>query len=870
MGILNKLTIKNLKLNRKRTIVTIIGIMLSVALIDSVATMYSSAIKSLIEYETYEKGNFHVAYYDVSKDDVLTIKNNLGVGDVYLTKDIGYAYLSASKNEYKPYIFVKGFTKESLDNLSVKLVEGRLPENEDEIIIPTHLKTNGRVNYNVGDEITLDIGTRVSFGEVLSQNDSYYEENEEEIVNTTTKTYKVVGIIERPATNIESYDAPGFTFITYMDEDSMSGNVSVYAKYNQNGVNNYLQVTSNILGVDEKTFTIYMNGEYESEEEYEKIAIELNKAKYTYNVNSYLITLEKSPFSNSSLSALGMVVLVVCLIIVGTSIFCIKNSFDISITEKIRSYGMLRSVGATKKQIKNNVFYEATILGLIGIPLGLLLGFLASYVLIIISNIYLKDMYNAGFKLVLSSAWYAVIFSIILGIITIYASALKSARRASKLSIIDSVRNSANIKIKSKKIRCPKIIQKVFGIGGEISYKNLKRNKKKYRTTIISIIVSVATFISLFSFMKIVFSEVDSVIDFFYYNISLTAYNYNDDTYRKILETTTLDNIENYSVIRRATISLKHSDSNYNQEYIDFLNLKFDSEIDDDISIIAVGSEQYNKYIESLGLNYDEVKDKAILVDYSSVEKYDDNNKSTSKYMRTFNFKSGDKLEGIIPETGKSCNIEIVNVTEKKPFSLENNNALLIVSDELYDILYPENNFVEIYYLSNDPNKLQDDIDEFLTDEEYDLINLEETKKMLENFYTLIAIFLYGFIIVISLIGITNIFNTITTNMELRRQEFAMIKSVGMTKREFRRMIRLESIFMGLKSLLFGIPIGIALSYLMYYLLKAGLGDTYHLPILAIVISILAVFILIFVIMKYSMNKINKQNIIETIRNDNI
>lgn len=140
----------------------------------------------------------------------------------------------------------------------------------------------------------------------------------------------------------------------------------------------------------------------------------------------------------------------------------------------------------------------------------------------------------------------------------------------------------------------------------------------------------------------------------------------------------------------------------------------------------------------------------------------------------------------------------------------------------------------------------------------------------MNNLFTLIAIFLYGFIIVISLIGITNIFNTITTNMELRKQEFAMLKSVGMTTKEFNRMIRLESLFMGIKSLFFGIPIGVALSYVIHHFLSAESGIPYKLPIVAIIISIAVVFILISVIMKYSMNKINKQNTIETIRNENI
>ena len=227
MNLLNRLTIKNLKLNKKRTLVTIIGIMLSVALVTAVATMYSSCIKSLINFETYQKGNFHVAFFEVPLNEVETIKNNRGVDDVYLTKDIGYAKLEESKNEYKPYVYVKGFSKEAIEELSVKLVEGRFPENENEILIPTHLKTNGRVELNVGETITLDVGTRVSDGYELTQDNKFSKEANEEIINTTSKTYKIVGIIERPASNIESYSAPGYTFITYMNENTMKDKVNV-------------------------------------------------------------------------------------------------------------------------------------------------------------------------------------------------------------------------------------------------------------------------------------------------------------------------------------------------------------------------------------------------------------------------------------------------------------------------------------------------------------------------------------------------------------------------------------------------------------------------------------------------------------------
>lgn len=857
MTLLNKLTIKNLKLNRKRTIVTIIGIMLSVALITAVASMYASGIKSLIKYETIIKGDFHTAFYNVPTSDIDKFVNNRNIEKLNITEGIGYAKID-SKNEDKPYAYLKGFTKDALNNLSVRLVKGRLPENTNEIVIPTHLKTNGRLDLKLNDSITLEVGKRIdSKGSELSQSDKYQNTAGEQLVEMQTKTYKIVGIIERPATNIEYYTAPGYTFITYIDSKNLSGNVDIYAKFTKDGVKNWDKTIANILGVSQVLFRKVYNQEIESE----KLTEQLKKT-YMFDMNKYLIDLETNPISSTSMGDLGKVLAIVIVIIVFTSIFCIKNSFDISITEKIRQYGMLRSIGATKKQIKRNVFYEATILGLIGIPLGIILGCLATYILIIISNYYLTDVIQTGFKLELVFSTYAILVAIILGIITIYFSALKSATRASKVSEIDSIRNSANLKISSKKIKSPKYIKKLFGIGGVISFKNLKRNKKKYRTTIISITVSTFVFIALYSFMELAFQNVNNELKVSDFNISLSTNAINDYSYNKFLKTVNLSGVEDYAILRNNELSFTGSHSS--KEYLEYFGTKKENDAEEDITIFAIGQKQYNKYIKSLGLNYDDIKDKVILFDKQYITSYDKNNNRITKNIRVYDFNKGD----VITSTNNQLNLEIGAISSIGPNLLKNlSNSYLIISDEMFDKIAKTNN-LDIYYKASNADKLQDELDSYLNGESYTIDNKEENVRIMNNLFTLIAIFLYGFIIVISLIGITNIFNTITTNMELRKQEFAMLKSIGMTSKEFKRMIRLESLFMGIKSLLFGILIGIILSYLIY--LSSDSDIPYKLPIVAIIISILVVFILISLIMKYSLNKISKQNTIETIRNENI
>ena len=873
MDLLKKLTIKNLKLNKKRTIVTIIGIMLSVALITAVASMYNSCITSLVKYETYEKGDFHVVFYNVPIEETKTLKNNRKISEVFLTQDVGYANLENSKNEYKPYAFIKAFTKASLENLSVKLSEGRLPENEDEIVIPTHLKTNGRIALNVGDTITLNVGTRVSNGIELNQNDEFNKDSQEKIINTTSKTYKIVGIIERPASNIENYSAPGYTFITLLNDENILGKADAYCKYTKEGSKDYINVTANILSINEDDFGKFEKGKFDSEEEFNKIANEVSKSKYNYNINSYLIILETDPLNNNAVGGLGTVVIITCGIIVFTSVFCIKNSFDISIAEKTKQYGMLKSVGATKKQIRKNVFFEATILGLIGIPLGLLLGVFASSTLILISNSFIGDMLAKGLKLVLSFSWISYAVAIGLGIITIYLSALRSARKASKISPIESIRNSNEIKIKSKKIKSPKIIKKLFGIGGEISYKNLKRNKKKYRTTVISITVSVFVFIALSYFMSLAFDQIKEELKLKDYNLWLLIDDNNDEQLeQKVIETTRLENIKNYTISKYDNCYI--TNSKYSDEYKEFMNgtsAKEEDIFDSNINVKTVNNEQYKEYIKKLGLNYEKMKNKAILINNIRVGKYDEEkNKYIQKNIKMFEYKENETINCKTSDD-KQFDVEIGIITDILPFGLEepSNYALMIVSNDIYE-KYFKSNEIMIYYDSSNPDKLQDDIDELLKGYNYNINNIAENARMLEKVFTLVGIFLYGFIIVITLIGVTNIFNTITTNMELRKPEFAMLKSVGMTTKEFNKMIRLETVFMGIKSLLFSIPIGIGLSYLMYSALGTNQTLKFTIPIKSIIIAIVTVFLLITCIMKYSIGKIKKQNTIETIRNENI
>lgn len=858
MNILNKLTIRNLKLNKKRTIVTIIGIILATALICAVAGMVSSLQATLIASAKENNGNQHITVEGIKSDDLKYFENNRHVESMYIIENLGYAPLVGSNNPYKPYLYVMAYTKEAFENTTINLVDGRLPQNASEIIISKSIIDNAEVDIEIGDRISLDMGNRTcNDGSKLNQNNPYfvYEEGYNEVDECKeslnykyTKEYTVVGIMERLDYNIEPYDAPGYTVITYTDN-----------------------LTSNSYEV---SLLFKDPGYYEEFVKTLEDSPELNK--YSYTLNADLLRWEGVGLSDSNTAMLYTVAGVVIAIIIITSVFVIRNSFNISITEKTKQYGMLASIGATSKQIKKNVLYEGFILGIIGIPIGILCGIFADFILCHVVNFLMPDFIRDT-AFVFSVPILPILLSIVLSSVTIYLSVISAARKSSKISPIEAIRNNNEIKINPKKLKTPKVIGKIFGIGGEIAYKNLKRSRKKYRTTVISLVVSVAVFISLSSLLNYGFNLTGMYYKDLGFNMEVSIYpkatdteTTNDDILSAYNDILSLNNIDKYSLERRTLLEVDGkkylSDDGFFNYYGDPKD-EFNEESLVNIELVSLGDAEYERFIERIGGNKEDCQNGGILIDDGSM--YVDDH---YKHFNIYNVDVGDIITGKL-ENGTEYSLNIVARADERPMGLENlysSSGYIIVSDSMMDSL--DYSYNSLFINSSDTTELESDINDYLenTDYEYYLYNVEEEVNAQKSMILLISIFLYGFIIVISLIGITNIFNTITTNMNLRSREFAMLKSIGMTKREFNRMVHLESIFYGTKSLLIGIPLGLLGSFGIYKAFAVGNDFGFIVPYLAILIAVVIVFLLIGLIMHVSVKKINKQNIIETIRNENI
>ena len=840
MKILNKITIKDLKLNKKRSIVTIIGIMLSVALICAVAGMFTSFRATLVKGVIESSGYYHVKIEDVDDSIKSSLKHNYDVKDIYEVNEIGYAKLEKINYSNKPYLHLYSMNNNDFNNLKFKLIEGRFPTNEHEIIISRHLKTLGEMDYKIGDTIELNVGNRMSDGYKLNPSNPYYED-EENIENARTMKFTIVGIIERPGYTFEMYSDPGFTALT----TNLEGNhTDLYLSFKH--PREYKKSISEMLDIKENLVDAC------SSDDEEKCNL-----KYSYTLNNDLLRWEIFNFGDTTTSMLIKVVSIVILIVMGTSIFVIRNAFAISTTEKTKMIGMLKSIGSTKQQIKKSIITEGMILGLIAIPLGILSGILADYILVIIVNLLVGDfMFGNLNGMVFKVSFIAIIISTILGFITIYLSSLASTKKASKISPIESIRGNNNYNIKAKKLRTPFIIKKLFKTGGVVAYKNLKRSSKKYRTTVISLVVSIIVFITMNTFINYGFSLSNIYYTDIDYNIMI--YSYEEKDVSKILS---LDNIQKYTKLSNGkTITI-------DKKYLSKLGEEVAGRYIDDATIMTyvLDETSFKNYIEKLNLKYEDYKDKVIFNDYFlySVEE-------GRKYDRFLTYNTNDIINGTIED--ENINIKIDYITSTSPDGLENiyvDGGIIFVSENYYKEhiggnLIPQS----ITIKSNNAEQLEKDFNNLKL--AANITNIEQMMNQNKSMILVISIFLYGFITVITLIGVTNIFNTITTNMELRQKEFAMLKSIGMTKKEFNRMINLETLFYSTKSLVIGIVLGTLGSFGIYKAFATAFDNGFKIPLIPIIISIISVFILVFFIMRFSLKKINKQNIIETIRNDNI
>jgi putative ABC transport system permease protein len=880
VNLLNSLTWRSLKLNRKRTIVTVIGIILSTAMICATITIAASFQDLFIRQAKQTDGNFHATFNDVNPAQVKYITGNAYTETAMLSRNLGFARFDQSTKEYRPYFFIKEYDATALRHMPIKLTAGRYPEKTGEILLSEEAVESGGEAYQIGETIAFDLGERIDPEGQPLPDDSVVEEDEQ-FVTTATRAYTVTGLIAKP--HFENFSSvPGFTAIAYLDPGRLGPGD---------------KVNVSILGKNPRQ--IY--------DRVPEIAAAAGGLSYTYN-NELLQYLGISKNYQAMAMLYSVAGIVILLIVVG-SVTVIYNAFAISVSERKKQFGMLASTGATPGQIRNTVFFEGAILGLIGTPLGLLSGIGGIGVtLAVVNRLLLESIYNQdiALRLVVSpvTVWGTIAF---VGLIILISTYLP-AKRAAATSPIEAIRLSADIKIKGKDVKTSRLTRRLFGIEGELALKNLKRNRHRYRATVISLFISIVLFISFSSFINYGFKSADLYYgeSFIPFDLAVTLY----DGSPKDLESfstqvAALDGVERCAVIREAVAESWLEGAQFGP-YIqkNFIDQKLfpvneAGRYQCTFRLVALGEDEFNAYAAANGLAAEAFKDtqnfRGILINKDILQE-----RGTYAEYEPLHLKAGETLRLAAAEipgdpedpeiTPPGFAMEIGAVTAAFPlgvFSAGLGAVNLIVSEELFNeicslIQEKSEHQVEpgrdlmrtIYLCASDSAAVAEQIRAVHQDHfSHCSIFLHDVKAVEEEMNrtaTVISIFFYGFITLITLIGATNIFNTISTNVALRRREFAMLKSVGLTPRGFNRMLNYESIFYGLKALLYGLPVGILISVWMYNAFGNMFEFAFALPGKEIFICVAGVFGIVFMTMMQAGARLKHDNIIDALKEENL
>lgn len=854
-------------MNKKRTIVTIIGVILSTALMVGIGLLFASLRDNTIKTTIAHNGSQHFSIQDIEASRLDLLDNNVEIKEYFYKSNIGYASIK-SKNDYKPYLLFTKASQGLLDRL--ELVDGRLPKDETEVVISNHLKTNGGISYKIGDTLHVNLGKRnipdAETGET-EESLSTKEFVEGETLHTTEeKTYKVVGFVER--SYLESYSSPGYLVFTKEEKLADSDKVDVYVAYKSpKDIYNKGEALARNLGVSKDDLD----------------------QKLHYN-DALLSAYGVSRYSNIMDSMLGLVIIVLSLVSIGC-IIVIYNSFAISVMERKKQFGLFSSIGATKKQIRHTVFFEAMLVGIIGIPLGILGAIIGIGTVLMIVNQLLPEAFE--FALALSIYPTYIIVPVIFMIVVIVLSAFLPAKKASKITPIEAIRQNDDIKIKGKKLKTPKWIRKIFGVEGELALKNIKRNKKKYRITIVSLFISIVLFISFSGLMEYGISASNDMVVNPDFDLQVSIVSNDEKEVQKILDTV-LQNEETKQA------SLSKSNFVAIQDLEPYLTAEAKSALDnqhvqssgemDDIYYIKITALDEKSYQKALSMNKMKNGDAIFLNDTKSII-YKKGNRKVAKYRildkvpESFEFYkiSTQEDKETVTKT-KMGMIQNVKEAKKTPFSLE-----MTSSADTQNVIVPSQVFDKIIEQTYDDRMHQDynifikaptykNLEKYFKDleknnsfESLNYYNVTESMQLQKNMLFVIQLLLYGFITLVTLIGVTSVFNTINTSIALRRKEFAMLRSMGLTPKGFNKILYFESLFFGLKSLLYGIPVSIVITY--FISLQVGnmvTFDSFLLPVRSILLAIVGVFIIVFITMMYASAKIKKENILEAIREENI
>ncbi|MCK6073371.1 ABC transporter permease [Paenibacillus silvae] len=848
------LTEKYLLGQKKRSILTIVGIILSVTLLTAVGTLAMSYQDKLVRQTIRDYGDYEVSFNGVSGKDVPRIVNQAAIGSAGVIHRIGYAIISStSEKEQKEnpfaapyrYLNVKGYDSQAMSKLQVQLESGRLPQKPNEIILSSWSLNTFASKPAIGDKITLNLGDRLeaSTGKVKSANSvgDYGWDLDEKFKPRMKQQYTVVGVM-KPAKNVMWSSTFIYSAITYDDHQKIDPSQTFFIYATMKSMDN----------IKDKTEAILSSLGWESVDQ--DSAQELNRESVNKNIrieynNELLKLFGKSTYSNvneSSMYALAAVLL----IIMGCTSAVIYNTFHISVLERISQFGMLRCIGATPAQIRKIVFKEATVLSLIAIPIGLFTGTILMKILFynisFLTLGFLNDMHMIiSVPILLAAAG--------LGLIVVYVSALGPAKLASSVSPLEALKTSGSTVVEQGDFKRFKRLSfagsKWLGFEGRFASRNIRRNRKRFRITAFSMIISIVMYIVFSGLVNTLSTTSSSGIN---YSYSLEYQGMNkripNSVYNKLAA---LDGVNQaypfYNHQLQAIIPKEKVNPDYYKQQKEMYTVEQEN-----------GYRMENNFLMSYGLNgLQELRPKLTSGSIDASQMNDENGviviqkismiteQGTKMIIDQTRFKVGDKIKvRSMHDKQPYKTVTVVGTADQGPLSDKYSESAIIqmiTTPKVIENITGDNTYDRIFIQANPETDKGAIVDYFKSlvqkDAGYSYQNRVEEMKQATNDAMTLNIFLYGFIGVISAIAFLNILNTVSTNLILRTKEFAVLKAIGMTQKEIRKMVLLEGMFYGIFAAIYGSVLGTALSYGVSYLMRNAVQMEWFVPWSSILIA---------------------------------
>ena len=858
MKIINKLTWRHLWVNRRRTVITLFGIIISVAMVTAVFTSVGSLMRSLSDITAAYDGAWHAQYMNLQDKDVQTLSKQKNVKTIGLLADIGQMDCNTKEDSGRNETSIIAGNQNLFAINKMKPAAGRLPNNTRELMVTKSYLQRNKLNWKVGDTVTVQTASYPTGAQEAEATGG------EPIVEN--RTFTVCGILE------VQNQLTGMNGAFCGMDDTVAGGYTAQVQFSHLGSNTPKDIKAAAKAVYGKA----VNNDWSD----------------LYTIHTDYLMYNGVQMSDEVTQALYGFVAIILLIIILASVFMIYDSFAVSYQQRARYLGMLASVGATRTQKRGSVYFEGFILGCIGIPIGILCGIGGIAVTLrALSDSFMKTvMVATGDSIRLRAVvdWKIIVFSVLISALTIFISAWIPAHRASKITPIEALRQTNTVKVKkAKKLKTSRLRQKLFGFEDVLAVKNYKRNAKRSRTVVLALAVSVILFLTTTNFTSMLTTMVDSEYVGMQFDVYESVYSSDGPLSVDLVEKL------NKEVSRMPGIESIRICAD-NQMLVDGLDKQLTAEAKKAnmaryMNVLGVDNDTFAALAKEAGIDPSVCQDDkiptGILINRVQVPTVEKQSLVLNPLQGSL---AGQTLTGSMEGYDSEGNELYAKYTAKVAAQMNKEASnlgsfmrpTLVVPMHSYLVHFPsvlaERNIVSYarYYITaQDHDRVYTEVSDLLNDTEgishngYDATAQAETMRALR---IVVMTFGYGFITLITLISVMNIINTISSGMEERRREFAMIKSVGMTPRSFKKSIYLENIRYGVMALVWGLPVSLGLDFLMYKILGGSFDYGYTFRWYYYLAAALAVFAVIGVALLYALDKIKKDNLIETLKRDDI